>query len=64
MYTAVFSNDKTIHYAPEKLKQFPDLAKEFMGESDQEGIVHVYDMSGSGCELYNDLEQERLIVRI
>lgn len=64
LYTAVFSNDKTIHYAPEKLKQFPDLAKEFMGESGEEGIVHVYDMSGSGCTLYNDLEQERLIVRI
>ena len=64
LYTAVFSNDKTIHYAPEKLKQFPDLAKEFMKESGEEGIVHVYNMSGSGCTLYNELEQERLIVRI
>lgn len=62
LYTAVFSNEKTRRFTPEKLKEFPDIVAEFDGGKEAENIVHVYDMSNARCELYNDLEKERLIV--
>lgn len=64
LYTAVFSNEKTKRYAPELLKEVPDIVEEFEGGDVMKGIVSVYDMSGTECELYNDLEKEHLIVRI
>lgn len=64
LYTAVFSNEKTKRYAPEILKEVPDIVEEFEGGDVMKEIVSVYDMSGTECELYNDLEKEHLIVRI
>ncbi|MCQ2508847.1 MAG: PEP/pyruvate-binding domain-containing protein [Lachnospiraceae bacterium] len=64
LYTAVFSNEKTKRYAPELLKEVPDIVEEFEGGDVMKEIVSVYDMSGTECELYNDLEKEHLIVRI
>ncbi len=64
LYTAVFSNEKTIRYTPEKLKEYPNLIKEYTDESMLWDIVSLYDMTGSGCELYNDLEQEKLVLRV
>lgn len=64
LYTAVFSNEKTIRYTPEKLKEYPDLIKEFTEEPMIWDIVSVFDMTGTGCELYNDLEQEKLVLRV
>ena len=64
LYTAVFSNEKTKCYAPELLKTVPDIVEEFEGGDVMKEIVSVYDMSGTECELYNDLEKEHLIVRI
>ena len=64
LYTAVFSNEKTIRYTPEKLKEYPNLIKEYTEEAMIGDIVSLFDMSGTGCELYNDLEQEKLILRV
>ncbi|MDO4490121.1 MAG: PEP/pyruvate-binding domain-containing protein [Lachnospiraceae bacterium] len=64
LYTAVFDNEKTVHYAPERLQACPDLVSTYTEDPELQSIVHVYDMRGSGCELYNDLERERLVLRM
>ena len=62
LYTAVFNNEKTIHFQPEKLRQSPDIAGRFeQGEALGE-IVHVYDVSGRQCEVYHDAANEHLMI--
>ena len=64
LYTAVFSNEKTKVFAPEKLEQFSDITPAFLS-SDKgmpEGIVRIFSTEGKGCELYHDLEKERLVL--
>ena len=66
LYTAVFSGEKTKTWRPKMLDSLPDITSEFTdGEGDRlADIVKVYDTSGSGCELYHDLKEERLVLRI
>ena len=49
LYTAMFNNDKTIHYNPNKLKTSPDIIDQFEARESLRNIVHVYDVSA--CEL-------------
>ena len=69
LYTAIFDNEKTRVFAPDKLSHFPriDLA-EWTGENaadlQLQEVVCVYDMSRSACELYHDLKKEHFVVRI
>ena len=62
MYTAVFNNEKTIRYCPEKLADCPDFVGEFTDVAELADIVHVYDVSGRGCKVYNDLANEHLVI--
>ena len=64
LYTAVFSGEKTKVFAPERLQGFPEIAAAFSDGKEMEGIIKVWDMEGTRCELYNDLENERLVLRI
>ena len=62
LYTAVFNNSKTIHFHPEKLNSSPDEAGKFGGEIDLSDIVHVFDVSGRNCKVYNDVANEHLLI--
>ena len=62
LYTAVFHSEKTLHFAPEKLKNCPELTGQFENGAVLSDIVHVYDVSGSRCEVYNDVADEHLLI--
>jgi hypothetical protein len=62
MYTAVFAGEKTLHYSPEKLSSSPDIVSEFEVDECLKDIVHVYDVSGRKCEVYNDAPNEHLLI--
>ncbi|MCR4672809.1 MAG: PEP/pyruvate-binding domain-containing protein [Lachnospiraceae bacterium] len=62
LYTAVFNNAKTIHFHPEKLEGFPDLIGEFEDKTDLSDVIHVYDVSGGNCKVYNDIANEHLLI--
>ncbi len=62
LYTAVFHNEKTIHFHPEKLEGFTDKVSKFTDDSALADIVHVYDVSERKCEVYNDIANEHLMI--
>ncbi|MCR4584302.1 MAG: PEP/pyruvate-binding domain-containing protein [Lachnospiraceae bacterium] len=62
LYTAVFHNEKTLRYAPEKLEAFPDIVGEFEEKEMLKDIVHVYDLSNRKCAIYNDIANEHLLI--
>ncbi|MBP5293883.1 MAG: phosphoenolpyruvate synthase [Clostridia bacterium] len=64
LYTAVFENEKTIHFSPEKLKDCPDLIDDFHPEEALAGIVHLYDVTGKKCMVYDDVTNEHLLITI
>ena len=62
LYTAVFHNEKTIQFSPEKLASSEDIVSEFDKEGILKDIVHVYDVSNRKCEVYNDVAGEHLLI--
>ncbi|SDA72337.1 Pyruvate phosphate dikinase, PEP/pyruvate binding domain [Lachnospiraceae bacterium G11] len=64
LYTAVFHNEKTLHFSPEKLAFSPDLIADFATEESLKDIVHVYDVSAKECLVYNDVANEHLLITI
>ena len=62
LYTAVFNNSKTIHFHPGKLEDSPDLIGEFSDDEGLSDIVHVFDVSGRECKVYNDIANEHLVI--
>ena len=62
LYTAVFNNAKTIHFHPDKLQRCPDVISDFDGAENLSDIVHVYDVSGINCKVYNDIANEHLVI--
>lgn len=62
LYTAVFHNEKTIHFSPEKLLDCPDLVGEFVTEEMLTEVVHVYDVKDRQCEVYDDVAEEHLLI--
>ena len=62
LYTAVFNNAKTIHFHPDKLQNCPDVISVFDGAENLSDIVHVYDVSGINCKVYNDIANEHLVI--
>ena len=62
LYTAVFHNEKTVHYSPEKLEGSKNISAEFDDSSELSDIVHVYDVSDRKCEVYNDVANEHLLI--
>ena len=62
LYTAVFNNQKTVHFHPEKLLSSPDAVNEFGESKALSDIVHVFDVSGRNCKVYNDIANEHLVI--
>ena len=62
LYTAVFRNEKTIHFEPEKLKESRELTNEFDTSGKLLDIVHVYDVTDHQCEVYHDVAEEHLLI--
>ena len=62
LYTAIFHNEKTIHFSPEKLKECPDIVSEFEPGDMLSDIVHVYDLKDVKCEVYDDIAGEHLLI--
>ena len=62
LYTAVFNNEKTLHFSPEKLESSKNLISEFEQDATLADIVHVYDVSDRKCEVYNDVANEHLLI--
>jgi hypothetical protein len=62
MYTAVFNNARTICFRPDRLQTSADVTGEFEESKDLQDIVHVYDVSGRDCKVYNDIANEHLVI--
>ena len=62
LYTAVFHNEKTIRYSPEKLKEAGDIVSEFAQNESLWEIVHIYDVSDRNCDVYCDVAGEHLLI--
>ena len=60
----MFSNEKTIHFVPEKLQDCRDIVGQFDQGKELSGIVHVYDVSDKSCEVYNDVADEHLLITL
>lgn len=63
-YTAVFHDERTINYSPEKLKGFRNMIDEFDIEKEYADVVSVYDVSSANCELFHDITNEHLMITI
>jgi hypothetical protein len=63
LYTAVFEDEHTKVYHPEKLLEIPNLFSELLPDvGNLESVVRICDVSGGRCTLYNDLSHEQLYV--
>ena len=63
LYTAAFlDKNKTKRFCPEMLERYPDLAGDFADDHKVFRIVHVYDVSGKGLKVYNDIANEHLVI--
>jgi hypothetical protein len=63
LYTAVFEDEHTKVYHPEKLLEVPNLFLEMLPDADDlQSVVRICDVSGGRCILYNDLSHEQLYV--
>ena len=65
LYTAVFSNDKTKTWRPEKISGFIDITDQFTEETEDPSIpdiVRVFDTEKAGCRLYHDMKHGKLIL--
>ena len=64
LYTAVFCDQKTIRYVPEKLQNCRDIVTEFENGKELCAVVHVYEVRGRTCEVYYDVANEHLLITI
>ncbi len=63
LYTAVFANEKTLHFSPEKLWQYKNITSDFIEADTDADIVKVLDMKGNECTLFYDLEKNHLLLK-
>ena len=64
LYMAVFPGNKTVRFRPELLTQVPNLIREIPGGEEYRDVVRLADVSGRICELYHDLADEHILLRI
>ncbi|WP_022760658.1 PEP/pyruvate-binding domain-containing protein [Butyrivibrio sp. AD3002] len=62
LYTAVFANEKTLAFAPDKFSAYKDISSDFISDEKNKDIARVYDLKGSELTLYYDLENNRLLL--
>ncbi len=63
LYTAVFANEKTLHFLPEQLFSYENIAGDFTENDSDLDIVKVFDMKGCECTLFYDLEKNHLLLK-
>nr|MCR5690622.1 PEP/pyruvate-binding domain-containing protein [Eubacterium sp.] len=63
LYTAIFSDQRTLAFAPEKLEDFPNLTQDFEVPQQIKGLVGIYDLSSKPCLVYNDIQKEELLIQ-
>ena len=62
LYNALFENEKTIAYHPEKLNEFKNICGEIVSEyNGLEEIIYAYDVSGADVMLCNDMKNEHIV---
>ena len=64
LYMAVFPGKRTLHFRPELLRQVPNLIGEIPGGEAYRDVVCLADVSGQECELYHDLGDEHILLRV
>ncbi|MCR4876849.1 MAG: PEP/pyruvate-binding domain-containing protein [Clostridiales bacterium] len=64
LYMAVFPGSKTPHFHPELLEQVPNIIAEIPGGEAYRDLVCLADVRGRICELYHDLTEEHILLRI
>ena len=64
LYMAVFPGDRTPHFQPELLRLVPNTVSETEERDDLREVVYVADVSGKDCELYHDLKNEHILLRL
>ena len=60
-YTAVFANERTKVWRPEKIRTFPDVTGNFLPDlpDDLRNVITVYDVSEKACTLWYDMDTGR-----
>jgi predicted nuclease of predicted toxin-antitoxin system len=64
LYTAIFANEKTLHFSPDKLTAFRNITADFTDTDSDADIIKVFDMKDAECTLFYDLEKNHLLLRI
>ena len=64
LYMAVFPGSRTICFRPELLEQMTDRIAEIPEGETYGGVIRLADVSGRNCELYHDLREEHILLRI
>ena len=65
LYTAVFENEQTRLYHPEKLLQYPNVLENLSPAfADLSSVVRLCDVRGTNAAVYNDLRRDRLIITL
>ena len=64
LYTAVFANEKTLNFSPDKFKAFKNISGDFTDADKDADVVKIYDMKDSPCTLLYDLEKNHLLLKI
>ena len=63
LYTAIFENEKTKTYAPEKLKDLKNIFVDIYPENDKiKDIVYLYDVSENDIYVYHDMHKEEILI--
>jgi hypothetical protein len=63
LYMALFPGERTRYFHPELLRAVPDIIREIPGGAEQD-VVCLADVSGAECELYHDLANEHILLRM
>ena len=62
LYAAVFENEKTRVFAPERLKELENLLTDFYPEGEElKEILGIYSMEGRESYVYHDMKTEHLL---
>ena len=64
LYTAVFGNEKTLYFSPEKLTLGRNITDSFDSEGHLDGIVKIFNMDNCSCNLYHDLREQHLLITV
>ena len=65
LYTAVFENERTKKFKPEKIKALPEITSQIIQDTAHiAGILGVYDAAQAGLTVYHDMSAQRLVLAL